>query len=79
MPATMGTRSKKPIEELRRPDGLSATSVGFAMLRVGPKNLFGKVVQCNSTRGWLLRSRKNPPVGPLSGRVASQTAVSAPF
>src|SRR4051794_23619036 len=24
------------------------------------------------------RSRKKPPVGPLSGRVASQTAVSAP-
>ena len=50
MPATMGTRSKKPIEELRRPDGLSATSLGFAMLRVGPENLFGKVLQCNSAR-----------------------------
>src|SRR4030081_3593524 len=51
-PATMGTRSKKPTEELRRPDGLSATSLGFAMLRVGPKNLSGKVLQCNSTREW---------------------------
>ena len=48
MPATMGTRSKKPIEELRRPDGLSATSLGFAMLRVGPENLFAKVLRCNS-------------------------------
>jgi len=34
--------------------------------------------------GWLnyhgirWRSRKNPPVGPLSGRVASHTGVSAP-
>src|SRR4030081_640214 len=49
-PATMGTRSKKPTEELRRPDGLSATSLGFAMLRVGPENLFGKLLQCNSAR-----------------------------
>src|SRR6202011_3632702 len=64
VPATTGTRSKKPIEELRRPDGLGATSLGFAMLRVGPKNLFGKVLQCNSTTEWfcgLERIRQSAP------------------
>jgi hypothetical protein len=39
LPATTGNRSKKPIEGLWRPDGLGATSVGFAILRVEPKNL----------------------------------------
>src|ERR1700681_4450461 len=37
VPAMTGTRSKKPIELLWRPDGLSATTLGFAILRVGPK------------------------------------------
>jgi len=58
-------------------DRLSAAVLGLDMLRVDRKPI---------RQGWrvqfyqdtALRSRKNAPVGPLSGRVASHTTVSAP-
>src|SRR2546423_15580839 len=52
LPAIMGTRSKKPINGPWRPDGLSATVFGLAML-LSTENLFLKFGQCNSTRGLL--------------------------
>src|SRR6185369_12347982 len=80
VPAMTGTRSKKPFSGRGRLGGAAASVlVGLDMLRDDAKKPTGVRLRVQFYHAIALRSRKNPPVGPLSGRVASQSAVSAPF
>src|SRR5690242_18492847 len=66
-----------PLEEAACGIQLSASARASASKGLEPHLLmFILFPPCHHSMGF--RSRKNPPVGPSSGNVASQTAVSAP-